>query len=315
MIRRYLNKSTAELQKIFESHQSGAATLQELLEELAFRRTASSRSLMGKVVARLQEIEQQPGTDQPKRTNEFGNERAGDDPAVPSDDLGHSASTPRDAGGTICPSEPSASEKHTIPATPPRLPPVPELFDIETEAYGPPPDDRDRPERLSVIRPSGTKGLPDAYVRLLKREIALNVLANADIPDHFIAALHTLIREIKRTGAGQRRYELESGHRAESAGGDILYIFPFTDEAEIFEDAQVDVLVSGRRIAGTIVSIAAGRLILALKEDVGTEVRTAVLLIDATALLEALRLKIEAVKKSEISLNRALADPVIGKGP
>ena len=72
--------------------------------------------------------------------------------------------------------------------------------------------------------------------------------------------------------------------------------------------------ISGRRIAGTIVSIAAGRLILALTEQVGNEVRSAVLLIDATTLLEALILKIEAVKKSEISLNRSLADPVIGKG-
>ena len=185
---------------------------------------------------------------------------------------------------------------------------------IKTEFDAVLPDDRDRPDRLSGIRPVGTKGLPDAYVRPLKQQISLDIPANADVPDRFIAALDVLVGEIRRTGAGRKRYELENGRRGDPSGSDILYVFPFTDEADIFEDAQVDVLIDGRRIEGTIASIAAGRLILALKEQVGPEVRSAVLLVDATALLEALRLKIEAAKKSEISLNRALADPVIGMG-
>ena len=101
---------------------------------------------------------------------------------------------------------------------------------------------------------------------------------------------------------------------SEAAGDEILYRFPFTDEAELFEEAEVKVQVEGRRVEGTIMSIGSGYLILALKEDIGEEVRSVVLLIDATALLEALKERIEAVKKEEITLNRTLADAVVGEG-
>ena len=95
--------------------------------------------------------------------------------------------------------------------------------------------------------------------------------------------------------------------------GDVLYRFPFSDEAELFEEAEVEVQVEGRRVGGTIMSIVTGYLILALEEDIGEEVRSVVLLIDATALLEALKERIEAVKEEKITLTRALADSAIGK--
>ena len=165
-----------------------------------------------------------------------------------------------------------------------------------------------------MIRPPGTRNLPDAYERTLKQRINLDLPANADLSDTFIAALRELIREIRRTGSGQKRYELEKGRRGESAGDDILYHFPFTDEAELFEEAQVEIQVEGQRVNGTIVSIGDSHLILALKKDIGDEVRFAILLIDTTALLEALKEKIEAVKEGEITLNRTLADAVVRPG-
>jgi AAA domain len=99
----------------------------------------------------------------------------------------------------------------------------------------------------------------------------------------------------------------------ESTGSETLYAFPFPDEAELFEDAQIEVQVAGRQIAGTVVSIEIGRLLLALKEDIGSEIHSATLLIDSTALLEAVRDRIEKVKKTEITLNRTLADAVVGE--
>ena len=179
---------------------------------------------------------------------------------------------------------------------------------------GPIPDDRERPAQLTLIRPAGTRGLPDVYERTLKQRINLNLSANADLSDIFIASLQELIREIKRTGTGQKRYELEKGRRGGAAGDDILYHFPFTDEAELFEEAQVEIQVEGQRVEGTIVSIGDSHLTLALKENIGDEVRFAVLLIDTTALLEALKEKIEAVKQGAITLNRTLADAVVRPG-
>ena len=265
MTRPHSQKSNAGLKQFFLTHQDNVMVLQELLEELAHRRTPSARSLMTEIIARINEIEMRR------------HDRAG-------------------------------QSAHTIP------PPNGELFGSETESDGHMPDDRERPSQLTLIRPPGTTGLPDAYVRPLKREVSLGLSANADLPDRFIAALRELIREIKKTGTGQKRYELEKGRRGETAGGKILYHFPFTDGAELFEEAEVEIQIEGRKVDGTIVSIGPGTLTLALQEDLGKEVRLAVLLIDATALLEALKEKIEAVKKGEITLNRTLADVVVRPG-
>ena len=176
-------------------------------------------------------------------------------------------------------------------------------------------DDRERPGPLTLIRPLGTTGLPNAYERPLKREVSLDLSADADIPGRFIAALGELIREVKTTGAGQKRYELKKGRRGEATGGDILYRFPFTEEVELFGEAQIEIRVNRRRIEGTIASSGAGQLILALKEDIGNEVPSAMLLIYATAFLEALKEKIEAVNEGDITLNRTLADAVVQPGP
>ena len=162
------------------------------------------------------------------------------------------------------------------------------------------------------IRPPGTTGLPNAYERPLKREVSLDLSADANLPDRFIAALGELIREMKANGTGQKRYELKEGRRTEAAGGDIFYRFPFTDKVE--REDQVEIQVGQRQVEGTIVSIGAGRLVLALKKDIGDEVRSAVLLINETGLLEALKEKIEAVNKGKITFNRTLADAVVQPG-
>ena len=162
------------------------------------------------------------------------------------------------------------------------------------------------------IRPPGTTGLPNAYERPLKREVSLDLSADANLPDRFIAALGELIREMKANGTGQKRYELKEGRRTEAAGGDIFYRFPFTDKVE--REDQVEIQVGQRQVEGTIVSIGAGHLVLALKKDIGDEVRSAVLLINETGLLEALKEKIEAENKGKITFNRTLADAVVQPG-
>ena len=200
-------------------------------------------------------------------------------------------------------------------------------------------------------RDAGTTGLPTAHERALQRAyqemtpaqppINLEKLqtsapppkppsevssrpkirpADADIPGRFIATLGELIREMKTSRAGQKRYELKKGRRIETAGDDISYRFLFFDKVdreaqlEIEREDQVEIQVDQRRVEGTIVSIGAGHLVLALKEDIGDEVSSAMLLIYKTALLEALKEKIEEVNKGEISLNRTLADAVVQPG-
>ena len=188
-------------------------------------------------------------------------------------------------------------------------PPIdPEKLDTSAPSPKPPSEISSRPK----IRPPGTTGLPSAYERSLKREDSLDLSADAALPDRFIAALGELIREMKATGTGQKRYELKEGRRGETAGGDIFYHFPFTDKID--REFQVELQVGQWRVEGTIVSIGTGQLVLALEKDIGNEVGSAVLLINENDLLEALKEKIEKVNKGAIKLNRTLADAVVQPG-
>lgn len=297
MSRPYSHNNNAELRKLFLSRPDDVALLHELLAELTHRRTPSARSLRAEIQSRIGEIVGGSDRGRPRSGRAAREQSEAAEHRVVDETTGNA---PKHHGRD--------ERDHAA------LGRTGELFGSETEAYGPLPDDRGRPAQLTLIRPPGTTGLPSAYVRPFKREVALPHAADADLPDIFIGALHELIREMKKSGTGQKRYELEKGRRIEAAGGETLYKFPFADEADLFEDARVEVRVEGQRIDGTIVRIDAGHLILGLKEDIGSEVTSAVLVVDATALLEALKEKIEAVKKSEMTLNRGLADATVGRG-
>ena len=206
---------------------------------------------------------------------------------------------------------PAEDQQKTSKYDPVRVdtPPVdPEKLQTSAPSPKPPSEASSRPK----IRPPGTTGLPNAYERPLKQEVSLDLPADADLPDRFIAALGELIREMKAKGEGQKRYELKEGRRTEAAGGDIFYRFPFTDKVE--REDQVEIQVDQRQVEGTIASIGGGHLVLALKKDIGDEVRSAVLLINEPGLLEALKEKIEAVNKGKFTFNRTLADAVVQPG-
>ena len=189
---------------------------------------------------------------------------------------------------------------------------TPPIDPEKLQTSAPPPKPPSATASRPKIRPPGTTGLPNAYERPLKQEVSLDLSADAELPDRFIAALGELIREMKAKGKGQKRYELKEGRRTESAGGDIFYRFPFTDKLE--REDQVEMQVDQRQVEGTIVSVGSGHLVLALKKDLGDEVRSAVLLINETGLLDALKEKIEAVNKGKITFNRTLADAVVQPG-
>ena len=281
--RPYAPSSIDDLEAIFGSHPEDSVVLSLLVEELSHRKTQRARHLLALVADRLANLE--PEADDTV------------EPGGLDDDL---LSTEED---------PDTSERKNMGTS---------VGDdnVKAAAAKPPadsdqpPDDRKRPERLSLVRPVGTPGLPEPRAYSLKAGRPLGVPTDADLPQIYAAALAALIVEIKSTGAGQKRYELENGIRA--AGNEPVYEFSFTDEADLFEDAKVEVEVSGRHIDASIISISSGRLWLATDEELGGIVRRVVLLVDATALLEALKQRIEDAYKGQIILNRVIADAVVG---
>jgi hypothetical protein len=156
MDRPYLQRGIAELQQLFASHRNDAAVLQKLVEESAHRKTSTARALMTKILSRIGEIED--GSD----TNETAiSAFQGQDEEQP---LSSENQVPHEAAKEV------QRLRGTSGLTRPRTPRSYELFGSETEVYGPIPDDRKRPDQLTLTRPPGTRGLPDPYVRPLKRE-------------------------------------------------------------------------------------------------------------------------------------------------
>jgi hypothetical protein len=287
MPRPYVSWSIERLEALFEVRRGNLDVVLLLKEELTFRKTKRAQKLLAEVLACTDKIERDSG-------EAVESEPVVDLPPAEEVDEVHRRSSLGDLlkDTHIEESHGSATGKTTEQ----------------------PPDDRRRPNVLSLIRPLGTPGLPPAWIRPLDASLSLNIPTDADLPRLYVAALSALIEEIKKTGAGQKRYELENGIRVEGNASDIIYDFVFPDAADLFEDAKVEVELPGRRIDASIISISSGHLWLATKEDLGATLSRAVIVIDATALLEALKEKIEQAGKGELPFNRNIADAVVGRG-
>ena len=104
---------------------------------------------------------------------------------------------------------------------------------------------------------------------------------------------------------------LEGGERIALDRGHIGYSFAFIEDAEIFEDARVELRVGAKTVEGIIASIASGRIIIAVEEDFGEILARCILVIDNTALLEALKERLEKSAGDGRQLNVALANDVV----
>lgn len=305
MQRPYFSWPIDRLEAFFESNREDLPVLSNLAQELALRKTGRARQLLTAVSTCVAELRGNERVDPsgPVRTGEHRSSRGGGEVHQPlSPPLPHQ---PRQPTAAKASSPQSPTEIRGQQAEPRQL---------ATSSVGDAlPDDRHRPQSLTAIRPPGTPGLPDAWNPPLEAGEPLRISQDADIPQRFAAALTALIKEMKTTGAGQKRYELENGVRIEGNGALHVYEFLFLESADIFEDAGVEIELPGRRIAAWIVSISNGRLRLSTQEDIGTTLHRAVIIIDATALLEALREKIDQARNGSVRFNRPMADAVIGQ--
>lgn len=173
------------------------------------------------------------------------------------------------------------------------------------------PDDRMKPSVFLDISAPGIAGKPDAYQPVLKSDLKIDVPPNSSNAHRFVLALDALIKEMRQEGSGSRRYELENGKLVDRQGTLSIYGFPFPEDAEIFEEARIEVDVNGARTAGQVVSISDGAILVALDNDLGTTVRHCILLIDNTALLETLKDRLDQAENGELKLSIPLADSVI----
>ena len=179
----------------------------------------------------------------------------------------------------------------------------------------PPPDDSGRPNVFSRMEPPGTRGPVDPYRPPPKTDLVLNISDEAEPIERYLAALRALVDEIERKEVSHKRYELTNGQRSEATSTFNLYVFAFTETTELLEDARVIVKIGPRRTNGTIAGIKAGKIFLALDEDLGDTVAHATLIVDDTALIKALITCLDEVREGKIQLNHEIAKSVVGVAP
>lgn len=172
--------------------------------------------------------------------------------------------------------------------------------DRETKASGP----------TLRMRPPGTEGLPPPPQEPTTARSEPGQHSNVSRSERYIAALQALITE-QRASPRRKRRELRNGERSRKAATTTIYTFEFATQSGISDGANIDLEIPGQRVAGTVLSLQPGLLILSLTEDLGERIEHAILLLDDTQLLKELCDKLRAVTGGEIKLNTPLAEAAL----
>ena len=142
-------------------------------------------------------------------------------------------------------------------------------------------------------------------------------MTSASPIDNMIEALGLEVEAIKRNTSASL-LELRGGIRQEVEGADTLYSFPLGEEPNLRDDLPVQVVIPGRdkqEISGTVVSVRAGILTVALGEDLGPQIPLARLRANDSFLVERLREKLLDVKNGTTKFNTASANAALGNVP
>lgn len=276
--RPYFQSSFKELNELFLNSQNDATALAALLAELQRRDRAPAISLRGDVLRRLNELNGQ-GT--ARESSQHGAESARNNRSQPNSESAARATGSSTAGNTRLRSA-SSQDSNLHP-----------------------------PAHLKQMEPLGATGRPSKYIRPLKTDIDLPITNEMTRAARYAVALGALVAEMRRQRQGTRQIALENGERVALDRGHIGYAFSFAEDADLFEDARVDIRIGARTIEGNIVSIAGGQIIIAVEEDLGEALIRCTLVIDNTALLEALKEKLEKSTEGGRQLNVQLADDVV----
>jgi hypothetical protein len=158
--RPYVSAPIEKLEHLFETSIEDANILEEIVRELSFRKTRRARNLLAAVSAKIANFEPEP-----------------DGPEAGSEGEILSAEESKDEGAIYGKNDRSENSAGNRSAKEVRF------------GGDHPPDDRKKPEHLTLIRPVGTPGLPESWVRPLKTDRPLTIPKNAALPEVYVAAL------------------------------------------------------------------------------------------------------------------------------
>lgn len=153
----------------------------------------------------------------------------------------------------------------------------------------------------SRIRKQGRlPDVPDARPRFTSNKIDLKLAPDASFLQRYIKSLGFLISDMRRKNSGMRTLTVTDGRRITIDIGGYGYQFVFDGDESLFEGAAIVAEVAGQPYEGQIASVAENRVTLSLRQDLGFEIDFCILRIDNTAMIEALRKRLEEISKGEV---------------
>ena len=286
MARPFLNKTGVELESIFNKAKNEPDILNVLYEELGHRTKSKMSKLRRRVKQQLECIN--PPSPPPSREQPIQH-------------------TPKETP-SMSGAGPIRSDNLTEP------PSAEGRCKKQSNSYSDPFDEMNQKSSgVSRIRPSGNlTGVPSKFHFDLKSNVQLNLDESASLLTRYEAGLKALIVEMRKKGAGAKQVALENGQKIKVDGHDFGYQFPFDGEVDLFEGAKVEAFIGSSRTEGQIAAIFGKKIILGLQDDFGPHISHCILKVDNTAMLEALRSRLEKIgNKEESGFNEVLAGAVI----
>ncbi|MEW8441737.1 MAG: AAA domain-containing protein [Candidatus Thiodiazotropha taylori] len=160
-----------------------------------------------------------------------------------------------------------------------------------------------------TIDPPGTEGKPSKFSWDLNDEEPPFKKSDS-LPKKFSMALNELINELRSKGGGSRKVILEDGKKVDESNNiQNIYIFDYPEDIDLFEGAKLLITADSKRVDGEITTIYGGNIYISLEEDFGKTISSCILEIDETALLEALKERLDELQEGEIEdFNTELAN-------
>lgn len=297
--RPYFNHSGEQIRHAFNENQNNPATLKLILAELQHRSTPKMKALRTKVEERIAGIIS--GTSDVKFQPSPANRSTKTSQQQPKPEQKNLFE------GVDSPPKSASKAADTSVSSQPRLGSNKSAGAKKTA------DEPLRERRMGKIRKSGKlDDVPTKMVFELKNDFKLELKKDAATVERYEACLKALISEMRKQRTAYKQVFLEDGTRMQLDGKEFGYQFPFNDDAELFEGAAVVVVISGSQSEGRIVSFLGKQIVISLKDDFGPRIAACIVKIDNTAMLEALRTRLEKIIKGEAStFNTKLAEAVI----
>lgn len=267
MLRPLIQRSTEELSALFEEWKTQPAKLRGLLDELRHRDRPRAVKLREQVEQRLlfDHADADNGTTQ------------GELPL------------PESVGVTTSAPQETPERRHSIE-------PETKREESARELHG----DPEPYSKFTLVQDIPAPGRPSAFRPELQNDVHLDLSPGDSLAKVYRVALAELILEMKRRKIGHRQFILEDGEFVTAEGQGFLYQFEFIEEGNLFEGQQIEVVIGGESVKGSLTGISQGRIIITFAESYGSNIGTCILRIDNTALIQALHDRLQKIETDEV---------------